>query len=67
MIKVIVEKTSDWDYDQKRTFESLEECLKTLKEETGTTQFVVNAGVDSVLDKHEEYDWEVEIYDDYRE
>ena len=63
-MKVRVSRASDWDCDGEiREFGSLDECLNTLRKETQVEKFVVSDNIYNNSD----YDWSVEIYDDYIE
>lgn len=70
-MKIYVYKTSSASIDsgEIRTFESLDDCIRTLKSETGRPEYVVldtemYYGSEHCLD---DCDWMVEIYDSYRE
>ena len=69
-MKVYIYKTSDHSIDNGmiREFESLDDCIKTLINETGEQEYVVSSmkqyyGNKDLVD----CSWLVEIYDYYRE
>jgi len=74
-MKALVRRTSDCDEYQVREFESLEECLKTLKKETNVCEYVVenaktNWDINKLSRKDENVkacEWYVEIYNGFRE
>ena len=71
-MKVFVTKASKWRRDgEVREYESLEECIKTLLKTEDFGKFapevIVSEPDDFLLDNHKECDYEVEIYDTWRE
>lgn len=58
-MKMIISKTSDWDYKEEKGFSSLQELL----------EFVNEQGECILIppDPYVKKEWELEIYDDYRE
>ena len=69
-MKVLVTKTSDWKFNEVREYGSLEECVKTLL----TTETFADSAPELVvsfvpawMDESRYCDYEVEIYDDWRE
>ena len=64
-MKAFVCKTSDGFFTSERgmerEFDSIDEALETLMEETHEGEFVVSVG------GRNNVDWTIEIYDDYRE
>lgn len=58
------------DLDEVREYDNLEQCLLSLSKEFGQPQFVVTVAARSYFKKELAQlgcDWEVEVYNDYRE
>lgn len=59
-MKMNIIKTSDWDYKDTKDFSSLQELLNFIKE-------VRTPCILTQPDFRNDWEWELEIYDDYRE
>ena len=65
---IYVHRTSTWfDGGSIRQFNSLDECINTLEEETHNGEYVVSKGSSYLRKYGKNPEWIVEIYDDYRE
>lgn len=64
-MKVLVTKTNDWDFEEIREYKDLNECCKTLL----TTEDFYGSSPELVVSftDNEECEYEVEIYNSYRE
>lgn len=64
-MKVLVTKTNDWDFEEIREYKDLNECCKTLL----TTENFNGSSPELVVSftDNEECEYEVEIYNSYRE
>lgn len=57
-MKAVITRTSDWDYEENKTFNSLEELQN----------FIINSKHGILINKPNYNDtWEILIYDDYIE
>lgn len=65
---IYVYRTTDSVIDGSiRQFNSLDECINKLEEETHNGEYVVSKGSSYPRDIAKDSEWIVEIYDDYRE
>lgn len=64
-MKVLVTKTNDWDFEEIREYKDLDDCCKTLL----TTENFRGSSPELVVSftDNEECEYEVEIYNSYRE
>ena len=66
-MKIWVCRTSEYSGDgAKRDFKTLDECIKTLEKETGVDEYVVCRPLDWMKGA-KDCEWQVEIYDTWRE
>ena len=69
-MKIYIYKTSDYEINKgvKREFETLEECIKTLINETNVREYVVSE-IEEYYGRNDISDcsWMVEVYDYWRE
>lgn len=65
---IYVYRTSNWVMKGTiRQFNSLDECINTLEEETHNEEYVIRKVPSYLRDCAKNSEWIVEIYDDYRE
>ena len=66
-MKCYIFRTSDFhDEGQLKEYDHLEDCINELKRETSEYEFIVSTKCYRTQEIGD-YDYEVEIYDDYRE
>lgn len=64
-MKVLVTKTNDWDFEEIREYKDLDECCRTFltqEDYRGSTPELVVS-----FSENKECEYEVEIYNSYRE